>query len=117
MHLSELMKESASQSNALKTFSNVLGHGDPDVVGIASNSREVKPGYIFAALPGNKVDGVNFVDDAVSRGAVAIITQNSSKCRTPKMAAPRIEPRAHRFTGRLNPGPTGSRGENAGHPK
>ena len=73
MHLSELMKESASQSNALKTFSNVLGHGDPDVVGIASNSREVKPGYIFAALPGNKVDGVNFVDDAVSRGAVAII--------------------------------------------
>ena len=79
MHLSELMKESASQSNALKTFSSVLGHGDPDVVGIASNSREVKPGYIFAALPGNKVDGVNFVDDAVSRGAVAIITQNSSR--------------------------------------
>ena len=91
MHLSKLMKESATQSNALKTFPNVLGHGDPDVVGIASNSREVKPGYIFAALPGNEVDGVNFVGDAVSRGAVAIITQNSSRCRDITPATPLIE--------------------------
>ena len=39
----------------------------------------------------NKVDGVNFVDDAVSRGAVAIITQNSSRCRDMAPTMPLIE--------------------------
>ncbi len=41
--------------------------------GIASDSREVKPGYLFAALPGTKADGASFVKDAVSRGAVAVL--------------------------------------------
>ena len=81
MHLSELMKVSATRSNAMSTLPNVYGGRDPNVVGIASDSRDVRPGYIFAALPGIDVDGINFVEEAVSRGAVAIITQNSSKCR------------------------------------
>jgi UDP-N-acetylmuramoyl-L-alanyl-D-glutamate--2,6-diaminopimelate ligase len=41
--------------------------------GLASDSREVKPGYLFAALPGIKADGAEFVADAVARGAVAVL--------------------------------------------
>jgi UDP-N-acetylmuramoyl-L-alanyl-D-glutamate--2,6-diaminopimelate ligase len=44
-----------------------------DYTGLASDSREVKPGYLFAALPGTKADGAAFVKDAVSRGAVAVL--------------------------------------------
>ena len=33
--------------------------------GLASDSREVKPGYLFAALPGTKANGADFVKDAV----------------------------------------------------
>ena len=42
-------------------------------VGLASDSREVKPGYLFAALPGTKANGAEFVKDAVQRGAIAVL--------------------------------------------
>ena len=41
--------------------------------GIACDSRSVKPGFLFAALPGTKANGVEFVKDAVARGATAIL--------------------------------------------
>jgi len=41
--------------------------------GIAADSREVKPGYLFAAIPGAKADGAMFVKDAVGRGARAVL--------------------------------------------
>ena len=47
--------------------------GDVEIAGIASDSREVRPGFLFAALPGLATDGRYFVDDAVARGAAAIL--------------------------------------------
>src|SRR2546421_10467321 len=41
--------------------------------GLASDSREVKPGYLFVALPGTNTDGGAFIADAVARGAVAVL--------------------------------------------
>ena len=46
---------------------------DPDIVGITADSRLVKPGFVFAALPGAAADGGSFVPDAVARGAVAVL--------------------------------------------
>ncbi len=43
------------------------------ITGLASDSRKVKPGYLFAALTGTKTDGARFVKDAVARGAVAVL--------------------------------------------
>jgi UDP-N-acetylmuramoyl-L-alanyl-D-glutamate--2,6-diaminopimelate ligase len=43
------------------------------IAGLAADSREVKPGYLFAALPGVKTDGARFIADALQRGAAAII--------------------------------------------
>jgi UDP-N-acetylmuramoyl-L-alanyl-D-glutamate--2,6-diaminopimelate ligase len=43
------------------------------LTGLASDSRKVKPGYLFAALAGTKTDGAKFVKDAVARGAVAVL--------------------------------------------
>jgi UDP-N-acetylmuramoyl-L-alanyl-D-glutamate--2,6-diaminopimelate ligase len=46
---------------------------DPEILGITADSRAVKPGWLFAALPGAKTDGRAFVGDAVTRGAVAVL--------------------------------------------
>ena len=41
--------------------------------GLAADSREVKPGFLFAALKGTKTDGGRFIQDAVKRGAVVVL--------------------------------------------
>ncbi len=46
---------------------------DPAVVGVAIDSRQVKPGYVFVAIPGLMADGHGFIEDAVDRGAVAVV--------------------------------------------
>ena len=47
--------------------------GDVDIAGIATDSRMVQPGYLFAALPGSKADGAHYIEDALSRGAAALL--------------------------------------------
>jgi UDP-N-acetylmuramoyl-L-alanyl-D-glutamate--2,6-diaminopimelate ligase len=49
------------------------GLGRVPIAGLAADSREVKPGYLFAALPGVKTDGARFIDDALKRGAAAVL--------------------------------------------
>ena len=39
------------------------------------DSRRVVPGNLFFALPGLRADGGSYIDEAVSRGAVAVVTQ------------------------------------------
>jgi len=44
-----------------------------DYSGLTSDSRKVLPGWLFAALPGTNADGARFVQDAVARGAAAVL--------------------------------------------
>jgi UDP-N-acetylmuramoyl-L-alanyl-D-glutamate--2,6-diaminopimelate ligase len=48
------------------------GPSDPQMSSIACDSRKVRHGAMFFALPGDKVDGNQFVKDAVGRGARVI---------------------------------------------
>jgi UDP-N-acetylmuramoyl-L-alanyl-D-glutamate--2,6-diaminopimelate ligase len=45
----------------------------PDILGLTADSRAVRPGYLFAALPGARSDGRAFIADAVARGAGAVL--------------------------------------------
>ncbi|NMM44527.1 UDP-N-acetylmuramoyl-L-alanyl-D-glutamate--2,6-diaminopimelate ligase [Rhodospirillaceae bacterium KN72] len=47
----------------------------PDIplTGLTADSRKVRPGYLFAAIPGTVADGAAFISDAIARGAVAIL--------------------------------------------
>ncbi|MCC6470372.1 MAG: UDP-N-acetylmuramoyl-L-alanyl-D-glutamate--2,6-diaminopimelate ligase [Alphaproteobacteria bacterium] len=45
-----------------------------DVRGLTADSRAVGPGFLFAALTGTRGDGRAFIPDALSRGAVAVLT-------------------------------------------
>jgi UDP-N-acetylmuramoyl-L-alanyl-D-glutamate--2,6-diaminopimelate ligase len=52
-----------------------------DISGIAYDSRNVKNGYLFVAIKGEKVDGHDFIEDAGERGAVAVVCErNYAKC-------------------------------------
>jgi len=48
--------------------------GDVDVLGLASDSRDCGPDFLFAALPGTRMDGSKFIADAVARGAACVLT-------------------------------------------
>ncbi len=68
----------------LDAFADIIplkGSGaDPgiEVRGLTSDSREVAPGFVFAALKGSKADGAAFAADAAARGAAAIVAAPGS---------------------------------------
>ena len=53
----------------------VKGELERPISGLAIDSRRVVPGNLFFALPGQRADGATFIDEAVSRGAVAVVVQ------------------------------------------
>ena len=55
------------------------GSGNVEVAGITSDSRNVRPGFVFAAISGSKADGARFISDAVTKGAVAILTRQDTE--------------------------------------
>lgn len=56
-----------------------LPAGDDRVVeGVTSDSRQVKPGFVFVALPGTKADGTTFIAQALAQGAVAIVADKKA---------------------------------------
>ena len=50
------------------------GLGGLEIKGLTADSREIKSGFLFFALPGTSVDGVKFVPQAISSGAVAVVS-------------------------------------------
>lgn len=52
---------------------------DVAVTGLAVDSRLVKPGHLFAALPGTKLHGATFVTAALERGAGAVLTDRAGE--------------------------------------
>ena len=46
---------------------------DPEVALVTTDSREVKPGCIFVAFPGERFDGHDFAAQAVAAGAAAVL--------------------------------------------
>ena len=50
------------------------GEANPDITGIAVDSRQVKDGYLFAAMPGSTMHGAEFIQYALRMGAAAVLT-------------------------------------------
>ena len=51
---------------------------DLPVEGVTSDSRQVKEGYLFAALPGSKAQGDKFIEDAIAHGAKIILAKSGA---------------------------------------
>ena len=65
----------AKLGRLLRTVSATLSEGaaGTEISGLACDSRAVRPGHLFFALPGEKTDGARFIDDAARRGAAAVL--------------------------------------------
>jgi UDP-N-acetylmuramoyl-L-alanyl-D-glutamate--2,6-diaminopimelate ligase len=50
---------------------------DREARDVTHDSREVSPGTVFVAIRGEKVDALHFVPQAVERGAVAVVSEQS----------------------------------------
>ncbi|EJF74943.1 UDP-N-acetylmuramoyl-L-alanyl-D-glutamate--2,6-diaminopimelate ligase [Bartonella birtlesii] len=48
-----------------------------EITGISADSRQVFPGYVFVAVRGNQGDGRHYINDALKRGAQAIVTDHN----------------------------------------
>ena len=61
---------------AVASIANATFTGNPSTVisGLTLNSNSVEQGDLFIALPGEKAHGADFASDAISRGAVAVLT-------------------------------------------
>jgi UDP-N-acetylmuramoyl-L-alanyl-D-glutamate--2,6-diaminopimelate ligase len=65
-------------------------NNSPEIRQIVCDSRKVKPGALFFALRGAKEDGKAFIQDAISRGAVAITAEESMAALAPNIATVQV---------------------------
>src|SRR5436309_10661010 len=61
----------------------IAGDARVPISGITLDSRRVQPGYLFAALRGERADGLDFVAGALARGAVAILSDRPRPASVP----------------------------------
>jgi len=55
---------------------------DTAVTGTTLRAHEVRPGDLFAAVPGSRAHGADFADQALAAGAVAILTDEEGASRS-----------------------------------
>ncbi len=65
-----------------------------NITGITADSRRVQPGYLFAALPGTHSDGRSYINDAVAKGAVAVLAVADTSVPAPAVLVTSINVRA-----------------------
>lgn len=66
----ELSKVIIALKRDIKAYSN---QENPEVTGIQMDSRKISKGDLFVAISGFEFDGHQFIDDAIKKGAVAVI--------------------------------------------
>ncbi|MGH7094046.1 MAG: Mur ligase family protein, partial [Stellaceae bacterium] len=84
MKFTELMQIAAAPPSADSSAT------DPDIVGLSVDSRQIRPGFLFAAWRGAQSDGRRFAGEAVARGAVAILTDDPAALDLDEAARHRV---------------------------
>jgi len=73
------------QAAKLLGCSQVDASTDTEFKGITTDSRQVQPGMLFAALAGANFDGHDYIDSAVADGAVGVIVSRNSRASVPML--------------------------------
>ncbi len=75
------------------------GLRDPEITGIAFDSRKAAPGTLFVCIEGSQKDGHDFAPDAVRAGAAAVIAQKSIEVEAPLFLVPDTKEALARLSG------------------
>ncbi len=97
MKLSQLMGKASTPRGVGLTREVQIPDTDPEISTIHYRSGEVAPGGLFVAIPGIRADGHNYIQEAIHRGAAAIIAQRPFG-NDPRV---RVVDNTRRFLGRL----------------
>ena len=62
---------------------HATGNLDTEISYACSDSRQVRPGTLFCAMKGAKLDGHDYIQDAIARGAVAILAEHDVETAVP----------------------------------
>ena len=84
MRLIELIDENAYRAAQQAGWIPPDPRNGPEISALTADSRAVRPGTLFAALPGSARDGRDFIPAAVAAGAVAVLVPEG----TPADAVP-----------------------------
>jgi len=76
--LSDLVKA----AKPISVDHKMAGKKDPEIRSIHYRSQDVKPGGLFVAIAGHAADGHDYIDDAIARGAVAVVSQKDLNVKT-----------------------------------
>jgi len=79
-----------------------------EISGLALDSRQVMPGDLFAALPGVKMDGVQFIPAAVEKGAVCVLARRGVQASVPVIEADAPAAALAAIAARFAPGQPGT---------
>ena len=87
----------------LEGLTDVGRHGDLGTVvtGISLSTERIQPGDLYAALPGSRAHGADFTEQAVTSGAVAVLTDPTGLERLPDGVPALVVPDPRRVLGRL----------------
>ncbi|WP_018657263.1 UDP-N-acetylmuramoyl-L-alanyl-D-glutamate--2,6-diaminopimelate ligase [Actinomadura flavalba] len=97
------MRPTTSTPRPLAGLAELLGiddaviRGGTTVTGITHDSRAVRPGDLYAALPGARAHGAQFAEQAAAAGAAAILTDPAGRARARAARVPTLvvdDPRA-----------------------
>jgi len=57
--------------------------GGIEIAGLSADSRAIREGFVFFAIPGHAGDGLSYVNDAKTRGACVVVAQRQAECALP----------------------------------
>src|ERR671916_3259788 len=90
------------------TLRELLGEGPADVriTALAYDNRKVEPGTLFFCVPGFTRDGHDFAQDALDRGAAALVVQRPLGLGVPEVLVDDVRAAMARAAARLHGDPT-----------
>ncbi len=86
---------------ATTTDVTVHGHLEAAVSGISLSTARIRPGDLYAALPGTRAHGADYAAQALSAGAVGVLTDRTGLDRLPPGTAAIVVPDPRSVLGRL----------------
>ena len=67
------------------------GNSEVEVKGIAAHSHQVEPGYLFVAIPGTRLNGADYVFEALQRGASVLVGKEFFSGVAPALAQIKVD--------------------------
>ena len=81
---------SLDQFEKLLVRSRCIGKREQLFYGITADSRNVRAGDLFLCLPGATVDGHDYAEQAIAKGAVALVVERELNVSVPQLIVPSV---------------------------